>query len=116
VTEQLPKLLKRFPNIIKQLHKFSKNIANKESLAVQLIEFLEETSVLLEYQLFWIAVIAEDHLSKTKHFGQLILKLYELSANHKIARAKILEIPDQSFGLKDIRAELLKSGMSDWPS
>ena len=116
VTEQLPKLLKRYPNIIKQLHKFSKTIANKEALTVQLIEFLEETSVLLEYQLFWIAVIAEDHLSKTKRFGQLILKLYELSADHKIARAKILEIPDQSFGLTDIRAEVLKSGMSDWPS
>ncbi len=63
-----------------------------------------------------MVVIAEDHLSKTKKFGQLILKLYDLSANHKIARAKVLEIPDQSFGLKDIRAELLKSGMSDWPS
>jgi hypothetical protein len=98
------------------LYKLAKSISAKDALTNQLIELLSEKSALLEYQLFWIAVIAEDLLSKTKHFGKLILRLYELSANHKIARAKVLEIPDQSFGLKDIRAEILKSGMSDWPS
>jgi hypothetical protein len=116
LTDKLPALIKRYPNIVKQLYKVAKAISAKDVLTNQLIELLSEKSALTEYQLFWIAVIAEDQLSKTKHFGKLILKLYELSGNHKIARAKVLEIPDQSFGLKDIRAEILKSGMSDWPS
>ena len=42
--------------------------------------------------------------------------LYDRTAEHKIARAKILEIPDQSFGLKEIRDEILKTGASDWLS
>lgn len=116
VTNHIPRLLARFPNIVKQLHKLAGHIVAKEELTIQLIELLGAEEALLEYQLFWIAVIAEDHLSQTKNFGKLILKLYEMTANHKIARAKILEIPDQSFGLKEIRDEVLKSGASDWPS
>ncbi len=34
----------------------------------------------------------------------------------KIARAKILEIPIQDFGFKEIRGEYLKTGQSDWLS
>jgi hypothetical protein len=45
-----------------------------------------------------------------------VLLLYEKSLGHKIASAKILEIPDQAFGLKDIRDEVLKCGTSDWLS
>lgn len=116
VTNHIPHLLARFPNIVKQLHKLVGHIAAKEELTIQLIEMLDAEGALLEYQLFWIAVIAEDHLGQTKNYGKLILKLYDMTAAHKIARAKILEIPDQSFGLKEIRDEVLKSGSSDWPS
>ena len=77
---------------------------------------LSANDSLLEYQLFWIAVIAEDHLNQTQNFGKLIVQLYEKSLGHKIASAKILEIPDQTFGLKDLRDEVLKSGTSDWLS
>lgn len=116
MTTHIPHLLARFPNIVKQLHKLAGQIVAKEELATQLIELLDSKEALLEYQLFWIAVIAEDHLGQTKNFGKLILNLYERTSEHKIARAKILEIPDQSFGLKEIRDEVLKSGASDWPS
>ena len=51
-----------------------------------------------------------------KSFGDIVLKLYEATAEHKIARAKLLEIPDQSFGLKEIRDAQLKTGASDWHS
>lgn len=116
MTTHIPHLLARFPNIVKQLHKLAGQIVAKEELATQLIELLDSKEALLEYQLFWIAVIAEDHLGQTKNFGKLILNLYERTSDYKIARAKILEIPDQSFGLKEIRDEVLKSGASDWPS
>lgn len=116
VTTHIPQLLARFPNIVKQLHKFARLIADKDDLTNEIIGLIESDTPLIEYQLFWIAVIAEDHLSGTKNFGKLILKLYERTAEHKIARAKILEIPDQSFGLKEIRDEILKTGASDWLS
>ena len=116
ITTHLPLLLLRFPNIIKQLHKIAGSVTDKETLTREIIVLLESPASLMEYQLFWIAVIAEDYLGNTEDFGKLILKLYDRTAEHKIARAKILEIPDQSFGLKEIRAEILKSGASDWPS
>ncbi|WP_243671945.1 hypothetical protein [Paraburkholderia kirstenboschensis] len=49
-------------------------------------------------------------------YGEILLKLYELSADFKIARAKVLEIPEQGFGFKEIRGEFLKTGQSDWLS
>lgn len=116
LSSHIPSLLARFPNIVKQLHKLIGQIAGKDDLTDQLLEMLKAEKSLIEYQLFWIAAIAEDHLGETENFSKLILELYERTANHKIARAKILEIPDQSFGLKEIRDEVLKSGASDWPS
>jgi hypothetical protein len=116
ITTHIPTLIAKFPNIIKQLYKLVGQIVATDVVTDQLIEVLDADDGLLEYQLFWIAVIAEDHLSDTKNFGKLILRLYEKSMGHKIASAKILEIPDQTFGLKDIRDEVLKSGTSDWLS
>jgi hypothetical protein len=49
-------------------------------------------------------------------YGELLIKLYELSQDFKIARAKVLEIPEQGFGFKQIRGEFLKTGQSDWLS
>jgi len=112
----IPSLLVRFPNIVKQLYKLAGLITKKDDLTNELLSALERSPQLMEYQLFWIAAMAEDHLSKTARFGELILKLYEKTSNHKIARAKVLEIPDQSFGLKEIRDEILKTGASDWVS
>jgi hypothetical protein len=112
----IPSLIARFPNIVKQMHKLAGQVAAKDDLTNQLIELLKVETALLEYQLFWIVMIAEDHLGHTQNFGKLVMRLYELTSDHKIARAKILEIPDQSFGLKEIRAEILKSGASDWSS
>ena len=112
----IPSLLIRFPNIVKQLYKLAGLITKKDELTNELLSALEKSPHLIEYQLFWIASMAEDHLSKTARFGELILKLYDKTPNHKIARAKILEIPDQSFGLKEIRDEILKTGASDWVS
>lgn len=116
VAGHIPHLLARFPNIVKQLYTLVGEIEDREGLTNEIISLLESGSPLIEYQLFWIAVIAEDHLNSTKNYGKLVLKLYEKTAEHKIARAKILEIPDQSFGLKEIREEYLKTGASDWPS
>ena len=40
--------------------------------------------------------------------------VYDRCDEFEIAAAKVLEIPDQSFGLKAIRSRLLKSGASNW--
>lgn len=42
--------------------------------------------------------------------------IYEHSESYEIASAKVLEIPDQTFGLKAIRVRILKSGASNWRS
>ncbi|MCG9066258.1 hypothetical protein LH425_14775 [Laribacter hongkongensis] len=115
LVEAVPVLFKRFPNIVKQLHRLFGLIEDKEALAEGLLEMLAAGDIhLLEYQLFWAAVIAEDHLSTTKHFGPIVIRLFELTGEYEIARAKVLEIPDQRFGLREIRDSILKSGASNW--
>jgi len=116
VATHIASLLARFPNIVKQLHKVAETVQQKEALANEILALLKTQSPLIEYQHFWIALIAEDHLGSTKNFGEIVLRLYERTAEHKIARAKVLEIPDQSFGLKEIRDSHLKTGSSDWLS
>jgi hypothetical protein len=114
--EKLPVLLARFPNQIKHIHTICSGVSDRAGLAEVVLDFLEKNENLLEYQLFWIAVIVEDYLIGAGEFGKALLRLYELSADRKIARAKVLEIPEQGFGLKEIRGEYLKTGQSDWLS
>lgn len=112
----IPTLYARFPNIAKQLYRLVEASDEKEDIATGFADLLDTDADLLEYQLFWLAVIAEDHLSDTEDFPALIMGIYERCDPYEIAAAKVLEIPDQSFGLKDIRAKLLKSGVSNWRS
>ena len=116
ILEQLPLLLRRFPNLIKHIHVVCATITDKNALAAVLLDYASSETFFLEYQLFWLAAIVEDHLIGHGAYGALQVKLYELTSDFRIARAKILEIPEQGFGLKEIRSEYLKTGQSDWLS
>lgn len=116
ILEHFPTLLSRFPNLIKQLYALSATITDKAALAAVLREHLKTESYFVEYQLFWIACLVEEHLMGAGCYGEVLLKLYELTQDFRIARAKVLEIPEQGFGLKEIRSEHLKTGQSDWLS
>lgn len=112
----IPTLYARFPNIAKQLYKLVAASDEKNTIAEGFADLLGSDAELLEYQLFWLAVIAEDHLSDTDEFGTLVMSIFQRSDAYEIAAAKVLEIPDQTFGLKAIRAKILKSGASNWRS
>ncbi|MCU7805981.1 MAG: RNA-directed DNA polymerase [Candidatus Thiodiazotropha sp. (ex Lucinoma borealis)] len=114
--ELLPTLLERFPNLIKHIYSVCAEVHDKEALANIILEYLSTESNFLEYQLFWLAVLIEDHLLGIGCYGDVLVKLYELTADMKIARAKVLEIPEQGFGFKELRDEFLKTGQSDWLS
>lgn len=114
--ELFPILLERFPNIIKHIYSVCSEVTDKETLARIVYDLLHSDVSLLEYQLFWLGAILEDYLSGVNLYGESLIKIYELTADFKIARSKILEIPEQGFGLKEIRDELLKTGQSDWLS
>lgn len=114
--EHLPILLRRFPNLIKHIYSICAEVTEKVDLAAVILDFLKEGSEFLEYQLFWIGAVVEDYLIGHGCYGEILLRLYELTPDLKIARAKVLEIPEQEFGLKEIRGEYLKTGQSDWLS
>ena len=114
VLEFFPILLRKFPNIYKHLYTVALQTSDRGELASILVEFLKEGYALLEYQLFWLAVIAEEALSATSQFGDILVLIYELTAECPIARARVLEIPIQNFGFKEIRSDFLKTGASNW--
>ncbi len=116
ILEQIPDLLRRFPNLVKHIHSLCGNISEKSELSAILLAYLKEDKFFLEYELFWITCIVEDHLTGHGCYGEALNRLFELTADYKIARAKILEIPEPGFGLRDIRSEYLKTGQSDWLS
>lgn len=114
--ELMPVLLTRFPNLIKHIHSVCAGIRDKEGLTKVIFDYLNAESDFLEYQLFWLGAILEDYLEGEKLYGECLIKIYELSVDFKISKAKILEIPELGFGLKEIRDEFLKTGQSDWLS
>jgi hypothetical protein len=112
----LPMLLNKFPNLIKHIHSVCAGIEDKDGLSKIINEHLNSETSFLEYQLFWVGAILEDYLQGKKLYGESLIKVFELSVDFKISRAKILEIPEQGFGLKEIRDDYLKTGQSDWLS
>lgn len=116
VLEVIPELLTRFPNLIKHIHAVCADVTDKNSLNKILKDYLDIQDYYLEYQLFWITSIIEDYLLGHVDCGPSIIRIFELTADYKIARAKILEIPTQSYGMKEQRSEYLKTGQSDWLS
>lgn len=116
ILEHLPTLLRKFPNLVKHLYSLCGTISDKAALAGILLDYLNSESYFVEYQLFWLACLVEDHLLGAGCYGRVLFRLYELTQNSRIARAKVLEIPEQGFGLKELRSDYLKSGQSDWLS
>lgn len=114
--ELIPILLGRFPNLIKHIHSVCADIGDKKGLAKVIFEYLSSGENFLEYQLFWLGSILEDYLQGEPLYGDCLIKIFELSVDCRISKAKILEIPEQNFGLKEIRDDYLKTGQSDWLS
>lgn len=116
ILEHLPTLLRRFPNLIKHIYSLCATVTDKPAVSELLLQHLKTEAYFVEYQLFWLACLVEDHLLGAGCYGDVLIKLYELTQDFRIARAKVLEIPEQGFGLKEIRGEYLKSGQADWLS
>lgn len=116
VVELIPTLLSKFPNLVKHIYAICADIEDKKSLLDSIGIFLASGGDFIEYQLFWLSCVVEDYLLGVPTYGDILVKLYELSSDMKIARAKILEIPEQGYGFKEVRGEFLKTGQSDWLS
>lgn len=116
ILDHLPTLLRRFPNLIKHIYSLCSTVTDKEAVSAILFDHLKAEAYFVEYQLFWVACLVEDHLLGAGCYGDVLIMLYELTQKFPVARAKVLEIPVQGFGLKEIRGEYLKTGQSDWLS
>lgn len=106
--------LERFPSLSKSIYYFSKYVEDQEALANLILTFIKTGKNITEDQLFWMAKLSEDFLSETSYYPYILIELYEHPKATLISRAKILEIPEQRFGMVDLRDEHLRTGKSDW--
>jgi hypothetical protein len=107
-------LLREFPNLAKNVYLFCRHIKDKDSVTTLVLEYLKETTVVPEFQLFWIGMMLEDHLLATKRAGDLVNALMNHPWATTITKAKVLEIATMKYGLPELRSEQLKGGNSDW--
>ncbi|MDJ0580716.1 antiviral reverse transcriptase Drt5 [Crocosphaera sp.] len=116
VLDNIKIFLYKFPNLIKKIYYYSPFIDNKSDLLEIISEFLDEAEIVTEEQLFWITKIVEDGLRTTVEYSDLLIKIYEHKNSSTISKSKILEIPENRFGMPDLREEHLKEGKADWLS
>ncbi len=115
-SDYLPEFIYRFPHLAKKIYHKCDDVAELDDLAEKFLELLESAHSLNEYQLFWIAKISEKYLLKTASAGKLLALLYEHKDATNISKSKVLEIPDQRFGMPEWREIHLKNGSSGWLS
>jgi hypothetical protein len=116
VLEYIPDFLSRFPNLSRNIYYFCEYVPDKEELGNIVLDFLNESKNVTDYQLFWMAKIAEKHLSNTAYFGDILSCLLEHPNASVLSKAKVLEIPEKRFGMDNLREEHLRTGASDWLS
>lgn len=114
VLERFDVLLSDFPNLSKNLYSFCRHIDDKETLAEIIQKYVKDNRFITEYQLFWIGMILDDHLIKTKNAGNIVAELLGHPQSTVLTKAKILEIPTSKFGLPELRIEQFGEGKSDW--
>lgn len=120
-SEYIPILLERFSSLSKSMYSslgYHGDLSSddKNQLSQVVDDFLNKNVYVSEFQLFWLATIAEEYLSGTRLYGSILNRIYTLSGNSIISRAKVLEIPEQNYGMKELRDEHLKNGSSTWLS
>ena len=113
VQPHLQQFAANFPHLAKNIWSFCKHIEDKEFVA-ELISKVAESSSLQEYQLFWFAWMLQDYALGTGFAPEIIGKLYNHQNASIVSKSKILEIPDNRFGLVEMRDEHLVAGRSDW--
>lgn len=104
-----------FPHLAKNIWSFCRYIDDPNFIGEFILNSTKNEG-LEEYQLFWFAWILEDFLLDTPHAPELISKLYYHKNATTISKAKILEIPDNRYGLVELRDEHLVAGRSGWLS
>ncbi len=118
VLAHLHTLIDRFPNLAKEIYRFCGGLSEKDKARVAdiVLRYVASAKHPQEFMLFWLAKLVEDHLLTTAKAGELLVALYQCNAGTRISKAKILEIPENRFGMADLRDEHLKTGQSDWLS
>jgi hypothetical protein len=112
----IPKFIYRFPHLVKKIFHKCNEVNQLDELSVQLENLLVSRYFLNEYQLFWIAAITEEYLLNSKSAGSILAKLYEHKNSTTISKARVLEIPEQRFGMPQLRETHLRNGSSSWLS
>jgi hypothetical protein len=116
VLERMQMFLERFPSLSKNIYTFCRYLSDKTELSNLIKNFLRTAKNATENQLFWLAKIAEDYLVDSQNYADIIDLLYNHPYATSLTQAKILEIPEQRFGLPELRSEHLRVGKSDWLS
>lgn len=116
VLEQMRIFLERFPSLSKTVYTYCRHLNDKTELSNIIKEFLKTSRNATENQLFWIGKITEDYLMQSHNYGDILDLLYNHPHATSLTQAKVLEIPDNRFGLPELRSEHLSVGKSDWLS
>lgn len=114
VFSKMLSVLNKFPGLTKNLYHYARLATDRVGLDDLLINLVRDCPNATEYQLFWVAKIAEEFLTTSPRLGDILALVFEHPNSTMISRAKVLEIPDRRFGLPELREEVLRSARSDW--
>ena len=113
VEKRLVPILRTYPHLTKSVYSFCAGLSDMETVSDLVLSAANESTQLMEFQLFWFGAILEKYLMHTSKTSTLIATLFEHKSATAVSKAKILEIPDTRFGLTELRSEYL-NGESGW--
>lgn len=116
ILDYIPMFMERFPSLIKNIYFSFGSISDKEKICSVITKFLNEINYISAYQLFWVVKMIEDYLIEFKDMQRKLLDIFKHKNNSTLVKAKILEIPNNGFGLFELRSTYIKSGESNWLS
>jgi hypothetical protein len=117
ILDRMASVWPAFPSLSRPIYNFvTRESAEPTDVASLARRFLKKAANASEYQLFWLAKMLADAGARDERLGPTLTSIYEHRNATAVVRAKLLEIPENDFGILELRERVLRSGQSDWPS
>ena len=117
ILDRMASIWPKFPSLSKPIYNFvTREFNDPRSVAALVGSFLVNAPNATEYQLFWLAKMLEAASARDDVFGEHLAAILDHPNATPVVQAKVLEIPENRFGLVEWREETLKRGQADWPS
>ncbi|MFT4559406.1 MAG: hypothetical protein ACI93T_004101 [Porticoccaceae bacterium] len=103
-------VIEEFPSLLSVLHQKIGSIEDPDGEIFATIQSRLRAKVVSESELFWLVRILSDYYTFDQEVADNLLRAYEHPAASPVVKSAVVENPENSYGLLDLKEQTLRNG------